>query len=31
MRQNMAGAISNAMRGRVPVLIFAGAAPSRGS
>jgi len=25
--QNMGGAVSNAMRGRVPVLIFAGAAP----
>ena len=25
--QNMGGAISNAMRGRVPVLVFAGAAP----
>ena len=25
--QNLGGAVSNAMRGRVPVLIFAGAAP----
>src|SRR6516162_10071476 len=25
--QNLSGAVSNAMRGRVPVLIFAGAAP----
>jgi acetolactate synthase-1/2/3 large subunit len=25
--QNMGGAISNAMRGRAPVLVFAGTAP----